>query len=151
MYLLVLTGTTGYPLLEDHIQSLAHRYPDLNFIVQSPNPQEEKDNLTYYHFLDLESFDYSTIDGVIGHCGAGTVFWTLERELPLLAIVDLSRPDGHQNDLGEWLRRNNYCTVIRNREPAYEEIAELVSREYAKYIKEPFSLDELNRYLGEDT
>ena len=150
MDLLVLTGTTGFPLLESHIQNLAGQYPDLRFLLQSPNRQQERANIRYQEYLDLENLDCTQFSGVIGHCGAGTVFWALERRLPLIAIVDLSRPDGHQSDLGDWLSRNNYGAVVVNRGPSYEEISNFVDNEYAKYEKEPFSVSKINLYLHEE-
>ena len=145
--LLVLTGTTGYPLLERHVQDLADQHGDLEMILQSPNVQAERDNLKYSQFLDLDTLDGSKLSAVIGHCGAGTVFWTLERGLPLIAIVDLMRPDDHQEDLGNWVRQKNYGLVLMNRGPTYEEILKLTAASFATYRAEPFSIKGIEKFL----
>lgn len=147
--LMVLTGTTGFPLLEKHMVSMAAQVSELEILVQSPNSLSESRNLKYQKHIDLDNLDTSHIDVVIGHCGAGTVFWTLERDLPLIAIVDLTRPDGHQEDLGKWIGNNNYGLVLANRGPTIEEISLARGRGFATYKRVHFSVERIKTVLSE--
>ena len=144
---MVLTGTTGFPLLERHMISMAAQRSELDVLLQSPNLVSESGNLKYRKSVDLDNFDTSDIATVVGHCGAGTVFWALERNLPLIAIVDLTRPDGHQEDLGNWIRNNNYGLVLENRGPTVEEISFALSGEFATYERDPFSIEKIRAVL----
>lgn len=145
---LVLTGTTGFPLLEKQMVKVAAEHGEHNVILQSPNSIEQSPNVEYVNFIDLDNYDISNIGCVVGHCGAGTVFWTLEHRIPLIAIVDLSRPDGHQQDLGDWVQRNNLGLVLKNRGPTNEEIALALQEGFDKYKREPFSVQRINTVLS---
>lgn len=144
---LVLTGTTGFPLLEQGILSLAKQAPDIEFWVQSKNDIEQIDNITHSYFIDMDRLETSRLSGVVGHCGAGTVFWALERRLPLLTVVDLTRPDGHQEDLGAWVAGNHFGMVITNRAPSVDDLRMVVSEPYTTYEPEPFRITAIDRFL----
>lgn len=62
------------------------------------------------------------VDVLVTHCGAGSVFWGLENRIPTIAMVNLSRPDDHQMDLGDYLDEKGLCFVTRNRIPSEAEI-----------------------------
>ena len=140
---LVLTGTTGVPLIERGICQLERS--NHSFLIQTKNSMDfiEDRNISHVKFLDMCTINCLEFDGVIGHCGAGTVFWALENKLPLLAVVDLNRPDDHQSDLGGWLKKYNYAQVIENRIPTLKDLDDLMSRSFEEYIADPFQYEKI--------
>jgi len=144
---LVLTGTTGVPLIERgicHLESSSH-----SFLIQTKNSFDffEDDNITHVKYIDMCTINCGEFDGVVGHCGAGTVFWALENKLPLLAVVDLNRPDDHQIDLGGWLKKHNHALVIENRTPTLEDLDDLLTRSFQEYIADPFKYEKIFDFL----
>ena len=144
---LVLTGTTGFPLLESSIIDLAKLDSSLHFILQTKNKISSTKNLTHIEFIDLNSYDTSVLAGIIGHCGAGTTFWALNQKLPYLAVIDLTRTDDHQKDLGYWLRDHQYAYVVESRSLILSDIEELNGQSYKEYQKEAFEIKNLLRLL----
>lgn len=145
---LVLTGTTGYPALERSILAMSEEVHDIEFILQTPNQLDLNGRLRHESFLDLDKLDTSSIGLVIGHCGAGTVFWTLDRRLKFIAIVDLDRPDQHQADLGQWVSNNRYGLVLRNKAPSIADINRAIATEFQEYEPDAFRVDRLEAFLS---
>ena len=140
---LVLTGTTGVPLIERGLCRLGRS--SHSFLLQTKNKIDfyEGTNISHFNFLEMGMINCSEFDGVIGHCGAGTVFWALENKLPLLAVIDLNRPDDHQSDLGGWLKKYNFALVIENRVPRLGDLDDLVSRDFQEYTADPFCYEKI--------
>jgi len=148
MSILVLTGTTGFPLLEEHMWHLAKDHCDLEVIIQSGNPFDGCSNVKHRSHIDMDAYDTTDTQTVIGHCGAGTVFWALERKLPLIAVVDMTRPDGHQEDLGRWLETNNFCLVLMSRGPTIRELEDVNAREFSVYHPDQFEMGRIEQLLA---
>lgn len=140
---LVMTGTTGFPKLERQMIKLAASNPALHVLIQSPNELLATNRVSTTKYIDMESFDTNPYSLMVGHCGAGTVFWALERRLPLIAIVDLDRHDDHQLDLGNWLSRSGFGMTLVNRAPTGDEIEQIKQVPLKEYHKDPFRIDSL--------
>lgn len=151
MAYLVLTGTTGFHLLEQHMLTLAQQLPNLHFIIQTCNSLLVPHNVSHKVSIDLDAIDTSAVDAVIGHCGAGTVFWTLERRLPLIAVVDMTRPDGHQEDLGNWVKKNKFGLVLTNRGPSIEELKQANKSLFTFYKPDKFLVEKLDCIFSENS
>jgi UDP-N-acetylglucosamine transferase subunit ALG13 len=149
MRVLVLTGTTGFGLLESAVLDLAKADPASEFVIQSPNKVVTGSNVEHHRFLDMEALDTSGIDVVVGHCGAGTTFWALERQIPFIGIVDLTRPDKHQRDLGNWLETSGHAMVLFNRGPTAEELERVTTTVFRRYERDPFRFDRIIQKLQE--
>lgn len=150
-HFLVLTGTTGFPSLEDRVCALAveggGRY---TFLLQTKNtPPNLPVGVAHIDYIDMDKLDTLGFDGVIGHCGAGTTFWALGRSLPFLAIVDRDRPDGHQEDLGGWLKKNNYSLVLDGRLPVSADLSKLAEQGFSRFEPEAFDSSIFLKMLGE--
>ena len=149
MRLLVLTGTTGFRLLESEILDLAKVDPASDFVIQSPNDIVTRSNVEHHRYLDMEAFDTSGIDVVVGHCGAGTTFWALERQIPFIGVVDLTRRDKHQRDLGNWLEASGHAIVLVNCGPTPEDLKRAMTTVFRRYEPDPFRVDRIMQKLQE--
>ena len=144
---LVLTGTTGFPLLEQSILEMAKSDENIEFILQTKNELSNTKNVAHQKFIDLESFDTSELSGIIGHCGAGTTFWALAKATPYLAVIDLTREDDHQKDLGGWLSDNKYAYVVESRPLTLSDLTLLGTESFNKYEKDSFKIKYLTDFL----
>ena len=151
MRVLVLTGTTGFRFLESAMLDLAKADPASEFVVQSLNDVVTGSNVEHHRFLDMEALDTSGIDVVVGHCGAGTTFWALERRIPFIGVVDWTRPDKHQRDLGNWLEASGHAVVLFNRGPTAEDLERATTTVFRRYEPDPFRFDRILRKLQELT
>lgn len=143
--ILVLTGTTGFPMLETSILSIAEDSEDFVFTLQTKNPVPFHCRVEHEHFINMRELDCNSYDGVIGHCGAGTTFWALDNHLRFLAVVDLHRADSHQQDLGSWLDRNRYGLVVENRPLTIDDIISLCELKFEIYVKDKFKFDRFDK------
>lgn len=137
-HFLILTGTTGYPMLEKAVLDIARNHDEYSFVLQTKNDVPACERVTHEKFIHMENLDYHAFDGIIGHCGAGTTFWTLDRDIRFLAVVDLDRIDSHQQDLGGWLEKHNHALVIYNKPITAKDLDELTTREFSPFEKEGF-------------
>jgi UDP-N-acetylglucosamine transferase subunit ALG13 len=149
MNFLVLTGTTGFKILEDSIADLVTRYgyEKLQFTLQTKNSIVALPGIEHVEYVDLNDIDVACYDGIIGHCGAGTTFWALEKKVPYMAVVDLTRLDKHQEDLGMWLLKNNYACVIQSRELVLGDLDTLLTHQLSTYIKDEFKTSLLMKVI----
>lgn len=142
-----MTGTTGYLNLEQHMTALAASDQNLNLLIQSPNTIAPLPRVKSTDHIDMDTYDTSGFDVMVGHCGAGTAFWALERNLPLIAIVDLDRHDDHQLDLGNWLAKHEYALVLINTPPSLVDLNSAVSNRFRVYKKSNFEIDALLQFF----
>lgn len=149
MNFLVLTGTTGFKVLENSISRLVDLYGSkrLQFTIQTKNHIEVLPGIKHVEFLDLNNIDVTCYDGIIGHCGAGTTFWALEKRVPYMAVVDLTRLDKHQEDLGMWLLKNNYACVVHSGELVLDDLDALLRQQFSTYIKDEFKVFALMKII----
>lgn len=143
--ILVLTGTTGYPMLEQSILAIAKDTDAYSFVLQTKNDIAPHKRVQHQSFINMKQLDPTSFDAIVGHCGAGTTFWCLDNHLRFLAVVDLERVDSHQQDLGLWISKNNYGLVIENRPITSDDLTEVLSREFDTYQKDPFKFDKFER------
>ena len=120
--------------------------PDLLEIAKSTNwkwciqsvalgSKNVSENIRTEEFIDVQSA-LRKCDVLISHCGAGTVFWALEKKLKFITIVDEDRHDDHQWDLGNYLEHNDLCLVLRGRAPTISEITDVFeNRKFSEYTK----------------
>ncbi len=127
---------------------MAKECPAWNFVIQSPNDMSDRANLEHHRYLDMAELNVSGIDVVVGHCGAGTAFWALERGLRFIAVVDLTRLDKHQQDLGAWLEQAGMAIVLVNRGPAIEDIQRAKSTVFRPYQPDPFRFERIVERLN---
>lgn len=147
--ILVLTGTAGYAMLEKSVLALAEKCSEYSFLLQTVNELEvNSPRVEHATFLNMNALDLTAFDAVIGHCGAGTVFWALEAKIRLLAMVNLERKDNHQTDLGNWLLKHNHALVIFNRPLEESDLAQLCSQQFTPYVKEHFVFDNIYHHLN---
>jgi UDP-N-acetylglucosamine transferase subunit ALG13 len=147
MRVLLLTGTTGFPLLEESLVEVARIASSSTFVIQSPNDVKGFGNVEHHHFLDMGTINADEFDVVVGHCGAGTAFWVLEQQRPYIAVVNLTRFDQHQRDLGNWLAASNLAMVLMNRGPKLEELEQASKTDYRSYEPDPFRVGHLLKML----
>jgi UDP-N-acetylglucosamine transferase subunit ALG13 len=145
--ILVLTGTTGYPMLEQSILDIAAQTNQFQFVLQTKNNLTASPGVKHQSFINMKQLDCSEFDGIVGHCGAGTTFWALDNNLRFLAVVDLERSDKHQQDLGLWLSKNNYGLVVENRPLTSADLEELLTRQFSNYHKDPFQFHKFDELL----
>lgn len=145
--ILVLTGTTGFPLLEQSILSIVKSSEEYSFVLQTKNKVETHNLITHESFIDMKGLDISDLDGIIGHCGAGTTFWALDKNLPFLAVVDLDRADSHQQDLGLWISKHNYGLVIENKPVTSADLNLLLTKQFDSYKKDPFKFENFDSLI----
>lgn len=146
MKFLVLTGTTGFELLENSVIALSNE--STKFLVQSKNNILVNSDIQHEKFLSLNDFDLGDYDGIIGHCGAGTTFWALDQNIPYMAVVDLTREDNHQSDLGAWLDSNNYAVVVNSRPLVESDLFNLTNAKLNRFNKECFDFPKLNKFIS---
>ena len=122
MRILALTGSSSTYCFEDQLLDMAVKTA-WQWVIQSASfdCRAVTPSVRVQNYLDLKSL-VGAVDVLITHCGAGSVFWGLENKIPTIAMVNLSRPDDHQIDLGDYLEKEELCLVIRNRIPTKEEI-----------------------------
>lgn len=127
MRILALTGSSSAYCYEDQLLEMAVG-TCWQWVIQSSNLESGYVNprIRVESYFDLTN-SVGSIDVLITHCGAGSVFWGLENKIPTIAIVNLSRHDDHQIDLGEYVDKKGLCLVTRNRIPLIEEV--LATRE----------------------
>ena len=135
MRILALTGSSSAGCFEGQLLGMALE-TNWDWVIQSSNfePRRVTSKVRVESYLNLERFEDSA-DVLITHCGAGSVFWGLENKIPTIAIVNLSRPDDHQMDLGNYLDNKELCLVIRNRIPSKQEVLVAKNRGCADYQK----------------
>jgi beta-1,4-N-acetylglucosaminyltransferase len=104
---LILTGNTPFNALEKKVFELSKQIPDITFTLQSIQPFVTCSvNLRLVEFIPETRF--KEYDLIITHAGAGTVFFLLTFNLPLIAVPNLERRDPHQLELYNWLKKNKY-------------------------------------------
>lgn len=135
MRILALTGSSSTYCFEDQLLEMAVG-TGWQWVIQSAGFEcrDVTPLVTVRSYLDLSN-PVGAIDVLITHCGAGSVFWGLENRIPTIAMVNLSRPDDHQADLGDYLDEKALCFVTRNRIPSEAEILAARNRGPAVYKK----------------
>lgn len=135
MKILALTGSSSTYCFEDQLLEMAVG-TNWHWMIQSTNfePENVTPRVRLESYIDLKSLE-SSPDVLITHCGAGSVFWGLENKIPTIAIVNLSRPDDHQMDLGNYLEIKGLCLVTKNRVPEKEEIVAARDKGHSVYDK----------------
>ena len=136
MNVVVLSGSSGAFNLANDCIEIAKK-TSWDWCIQSLRLESKKitEKIRTEKFINIESIA-NNCDVLISHCGAGTVFWALEKKIKLIAIVDEDRHDDHQWDLGNYLDHHRFCMVLRGRAPTISEISTACEGQpYCEYIK----------------
>lgn len=136
MNVFVLSGSSAAFDFNEQFFELA-KSSDWEWVIQSVALEHGRiaGNVRTETYIDQDTVA-KCCDVLISHCGAGTAFWALEQKLNFIAIVDTTRPDDHQWDLGDYLERENFCMVLRGRIPSLGEIEDVGELCYSEYLQE---------------
>lgn len=113
--LLVLTGTTPFPGLENYALNLCNSNRS-ELLIQTRRVIHDSNftgRISKKNWIVISDETMGKFDLILSHCGAGIVFENLNKNLPILIIPNEERTGAkQQNELGEFLEINRYMQVI---------------------------------------
>jgi beta-1,4-N-acetylglucosaminyltransferase len=137
--ILATVGTTAFESLIRQMDVLAQRLLGREFFSQI-GPGEYEPRFHSFTRFKRNLFDDASVELVIAHCGAGTIYELLERRRPFVAVPNLERADRHQQEIARFLEENHYAPVAWTVEALEPLIARALAggNEYRQYSKEAF-------------
>ncbi|MDO6444313.1 PssE/Cps14G family polysaccharide biosynthesis glycosyltransferase [Colwellia sp. 1_MG-2023] len=95
-------------------------------------------NHTYFKYTTQVQDEVNKADLVITHAGAGSVFNLLEMAKPTLIVPNFDRIDNHQQDLADFVIKNNYACVCTDLQRLEEFVLKSVNNQFTPYQKNNF-------------
>ena len=79
--------------------------------VEKDREEEDILNITWFEYAPSLASYLDSASLVISHAGAGSIFETLGRQVPLLAVPNSTLMDNHQSELAEKLEEEGYLAT----------------------------------------
>ena len=136
MKIFVTVGTTSF---DDLIMYLDNLDTENEIIFQiSDDHKYIPVNHKYFTFTDDIEEYYNMSDVVITHSGAGSVYRLLELKKKIIIVPNMTRVDGHQMDLANFMKDNKFALVCTDIKELDQMIKNFHSSEIEKYKFDPF-------------
>ncbi len=136
MKIFVTVGTTSF---DDLIMYLDNLDTEDEIIFQISD--DHKYIPVYHKYFtftdDIEAY-YNMSDVVITHSGAGSVYRLLELKKKIIIVPNMTRIDGHQIDLANFMKDNKFTLVCTEIKELDQMIKNFNSTEIEKYKFDPF-------------
>jgi UDP-N-acetylglucosamine transferase subunit ALG13 len=165
---LLTVGTTEFDELLSTIDNesfalILLRFGFTNLIIQKGRGNycfrnlfidDEKDEfeLTAKNGLNIKMFRYhpdlteviETVDCIIGHAGAGTILEVMSLNKFLLVVINPTLQDNHQTELGDAIRKCEYCEVADNPSDVLFSLERILEKQSQKMLLSKVSFPILN-------
>ena len=98
------------------------------------------DKIECYDYLSLDEMDrvLKKANLIITHGGGGTIFKALELDKKIIVVPRLAKYkehiNNHQLELAEFLEKNNYCLIAKNKQEFDAAIKKIESTKFTKYV-----------------
>lgn len=136
MKIFVTVGTTPF---DDLIKYLDNLDTENEIIFQISDDYKYKPvNHKYFTFTDDIEEYYNMSDIVITHSGAGSVYRLLELKKKIIIVPNMTRVDGHQMDLANFMKDNKFALVCTEIEELDRMIKNFNSSDIKEYKFDPF-------------
>lgn len=135
MNILVTAGTTPFNSLFAHLNELAPRFPNMQFIGQIGHGDYVPTEFPSFTFSNEFANQIDSADAVVTHAGAGTVYDLLERGKPSIVIANLERKDKHQREITKYVKDSGFALAsakLADLEALLSELAEFEPKPYEK-------------------
>jgi beta-1,4-N-acetylglucosaminyltransferase len=144
----VTVGTTEFDELIKFIDQNYGNQAELKIIAQvSISSSYNPVNINYFEFSnDIQSY-IDNADVIITHAGAGSVYSMLEKGKKLIVVPNFSRFDLHQQELANYVERNNFGIACSSLKDLGFLIDSMAKRKFDLYVKEDFFGADLIRGL----
>jgi len=148
MKILVTVGTSAFDSLIKAVDEQL-KPTDYQVICQIADGSYKPDKHNYLSFSDNFEDLIDSVDIVITHGGAGTIFNLLERGKKLLVVPNLERIDKHQMDLGNFIEINDYGVICTDLKQLLSQLEFCQKHTPKRYQKEKFFMaNEIVKYLS---
>lgn len=148
MKILVTVGTSAFNNL---IQAVDEQIKpaDYQVICQIADGSYKPKKHNYLSFSDNFADLIDSVDIVITHGGAGTVFNLLEVGKKLLVVPNLERIDKHQMDFSNFIATNDYGVICTDLKQLSIQLDFCQKHKPKRYQKETFFMaNEIVKYLS---
>lgn len=110
MKVLVTVGTTPFKSLVERVSEISIAMAgSVDFIFQTA--EKENNDKSHYSFIDNIAKLYKSVDLVITHGGAGSIYSLLEMRAKIIVVPNMERNDKHQIEMADFVATNNYGAV----------------------------------------
>lgn len=135
MNVLVTAGTTPFDSLFAHLNELAPRFPNMQFIGQIGHGDYVPTAFPSFAFSNEFANQIDWADAVITHAGAGTVYDLLERGKQCIVVANLERKDKHQREITKYVEDLGFAlatTELADLESLLSKLAAFQPKPYEK-------------------
>ncbi|WP_318481527.1 PssE/Cps14G family polysaccharide biosynthesis glycosyltransferase [Photobacterium leiognathi] len=151
MNILVTVGTGSFDTLISSLEEKFRNSVDIKLTIQYGSGNRPSASNSIHDMFDFKkNIDelFYEFDLVICHCGAGTVFSLLEKNIPFIAVPNLERVDKHQVELAKYLDEMSYSIVCFDVNDISNSILNYKTENIKKYQKTLFFMaDDILDYL----
>lgn len=135
MKVLVTVGTTSF---NDLIQYIDQNIKELDIVFQIADGNYIPQNYKYFKFSTNIDSLIDTMDVIITHAGAGSIYGLLEKRKKIIVVPNLSRVDKHQVELATFIEENNYAFVLWDYNLLKGFLKNIMNKQFNVYSKEHF-------------
>lgn len=139
MNIFVTVGTTPFDTLIEAIDTFNFK-ERLNITMQISTGKYVPKNYKFFDFTERINEYYEQANIVVTHAGAGSIYNLLEKGKKIIIVPNLDRIDKHQDEISNYVYKNNYGKVCYSIKEIGENIEKLIecNIDLEKYTKVDF-------------